>query len=86
MLAAWDGRADIDSRGEVLWREYWRQVDAKPWTIPFDANDPVMTPRGYDGSAAIVLTALTTAVNDLRGKGIPLDVPLGAAAGRAARE
>ena len=28
VLAAWDGRADIDSRGAVLWREYWRQVDA----------------------------------------------------------
>ena len=24
--AAWDGRADIDSRGEVLWREYWSRL------------------------------------------------------------
>ena len=77
MLAAWNGRADVDARGAVLWREYWRQVDAAPWTVPFDANDPVMTPRGYDGNAEIVLRALTVAVADLRGKGIPLDVPLG---------
>jgi acyl-homoserine-lactone acylase len=77
VLDAWNGRADVDSRGAVLWREYWRQVDATPWTVPFDANDPVMTPRGYDGTAEIVLRALTTAVTDLRGKGIPLDVPLG---------
>jgi acyl-homoserine-lactone acylase len=77
VLAAWNGRADVDSRGEVLWREYWRQISSPPWTTPFDASDPVNTPRGYDGTAATVLPALTAAVNDLRGKGIPLDVPLG---------
>ncbi len=35
-------RADVDSRGAVLWREYWRQVDATArGRVPFDANDPV---------------------------------------------
>jgi acyl-homoserine-lactone acylase len=77
VLAAWNGRADIDSRGAVLWREYWGQIGTPPWTVAFDANDPVMTPRGYDGNAAVVLDALGAAVLDLRAKGIPLDVPLG---------
>jgi len=77
VLDAWNGRADIDARGEVLWREYWAQIASPPWSVPFDATDPVMTPRGYDGTSATVVPALTAAVNDLRGKGIPLDVPLG---------
>ena len=40
-------RADIDSRGAVLWRETWsRLVGAGvPWTVPFDPADPVNTPR-----------------------------------------
>ena len=41
----------------MLWREYWRQVGSPPWTVAFDADDPVMTPRGYDGNAAAVLPA-----------------------------
>jgi acyl-homoserine-lactone acylase len=77
VLDAWNGRADIDARGEVLWREYWDRLSAPAWTVPFNAADPVNTPRGFNGADAQVLTALTAAVADLRAKGIPLDVPLG---------
>ena len=79
VLAAWDARADIGSRGAVLWREYWlRLIGAGvPWTTAYDPADPVSTPRGIDGADPKVLTALTAAVEDLRGKGIALDVPLG---------
>jgi acyl-homoserine-lactone acylase len=78
VLAAWDLRADVDSRGAVLWREYWSRLGAAPWAVPFDPNDPVNTPRGFDGSSPVVPAALTGAVEDLRAKGIPLDVELGA--------
>jgi acyl-homoserine-lactone acylase len=79
VLAAWDGRADVDSRGAVLWREYWTRLagGGVPWTVPFNPDDPVNTPRGLDAASPAVLTALTGAVEDLRAKGIALDVPLG---------
>src|SRR5918992_3981873 len=79
VLAAWDLRADVGSRGAVLWREYWSRLQTAgvPWTVAYDPNDPVGTPRAIDGNDAKVLTALTGAVEDLRSKGIALDAPLG---------
>ena len=79
VLGAWDLRADIGSRGAVLWREYWARLSAAgvPWANAYDPDDPVGTPNGIDGSSPNVLAALTGAVEDLRGKGIALDVPLG---------
>ena len=46
-----------------------------PWTVPFDPADPVNTPRGLDASDPKVTDALRGAVEDLRAKGIALDVP-----------
>src|SRR5215213_98724 len=79
VLAAWSGRADVASRGEVLWRETWIRLTTAgvPWTVPFDPADPVNTPRALDGNDPKLTDALRGAVEDLRAKGIPLDVPLG---------
>jgi acyl-homoserine-lactone acylase len=79
VLGAWDGRADVASRGAVLWREAWSRLSSAgiPWTVPFDPADPVNTPRGLNGSDPKVTDALRGAVEDLRAKGVPLDVPLG---------
>ena len=79
VLAAWDGHADVGSRGAVLWRETWSRLAAAgvPWKVPFDPADPVNTPRDLDGSDTKVTDALRGAVEDLRAKGIALDVPLG---------
>ncbi len=79
VLAAWSTRADIDARGAVLWREYWSRLSTAgvPWATAYDPADPVGTPAGIVGSDPKVLTALTGAVEDLRSKGIALDVPLG---------
>jgi acyl-homoserine-lactone acylase len=79
VLAAWDGHANVDSRGAVLWRETWSRLAAAgvPWTVPFDPADPVNTPRDLNGSDPKVTDALRGAVEDLRAKGIALDVPLG---------
>jgi acyl-homoserine-lactone acylase len=76
VLARWDLRADVDSRGAVLWREYWGRVSAA-WAVPFDPRDPVGTPRGFATPAPASVAALSDAVSDLRAKGIALDVPLG---------
>ncbi|HKG64781.1 MAG TPA: penicillin acylase family protein [Solirubrobacteraceae bacterium] len=79
VLAAWDGRADTGSRGAVLWREAWTRLSnaGVPWLVPFDPADPANTPRGVNASDPKLVSALRGAVEDLRAKGIALDVPLG---------
>ncbi len=77
VLEAWDGRADVGSRGAVLWRETLSRLTTSIWTVPFDPADPVNTPRGVDPANPDLVAALAAAVADLRAKGIPLDVPLG---------
>jgi acyl-homoserine-lactone acylase len=78
VLAKWNGRADLRSRGEVLWRVFWTRLRAGtiPWTQPFDYKRPLAGPAKLNGSDPAVLNALTAAVADLRSKGIPLNVAL----------
>ena len=54
----------------------WRALGV-PWKVPFDPADPVNTPRDLDSSSDAIITAIRGAVDDLRAKNIPLDVPLG---------
>lgn len=48
-LAAWDRRADTDSRGALLFDRFWRGFATLPlaeqWKVPFSAADPVNTPN-----------------------------------------
>lgn len=79
-LAAWDRRAELGSRGAVLFREFWNAADGLPdkWAIAFDPADPIRTPRGMNPSAAPAMFAmLKGAVEKMRALGIPLDRPLG---------
>lgn len=84
VLAAWDGRSDLDSRGAVLWREFMTQIRPadlpRLWATPFQAGDPLGTPRGLaaggDGGD-MALQALGRAVQILERAGLPLDTPLG---------
>jgi acyl-homoserine lactone acylase PvdQ len=53
VLASYDGRLDLESRGAVLFREFITEfsyadlIDAGAlFAEPFDATDPVGTPRG----------------------------------------
>ena len=87
VLAGWDGRYDLDSRGAVLWRELLAAVrrDVEGglgalWAEPFDPARPVETPAGLvpggpDGDP--VLAALARSVQTLTKAGLALDVPLG---------
>jgi acyl-homoserine-lactone acylase len=80
VLASWDVRDDLASRGAILFRRFWERAKGaspSPWKVPFDVQDPVNTPRGLDTSNPQVRLALGDAVNDLRSAGIPLDAPLG---------
>jgi acyl-homoserine-lactone acylase len=59
VLANWNGRADVDSRGEALWEMFF---DDSLWSVPFDPRQPLTTPRGIDGSDPEVRRAFADAV------------------------
>jgi acyl-homoserine-lactone acylase len=83
VLAAWNGRYDLDSRGAVLFREWlsqYQQADfmgrGKLYAVDFDPKDPTNTPRGLaEGDLAIA--NLKKAIQILESRKIALDVPLG---------
>lgn len=79
-LDAWDRRADLDSRGAVLFREFWNAAARIPgkWAVPFARHDPVNTPRGLAPEASAgMLAALKVAALRLQTLGIPFDGRLG---------
>jgi acyl-homoserine-lactone acylase len=62
----------------VLFREVWRQLGGPSvFATPFSKADPLGTPNGLATDRIDVPAAIRAAVQDLRSKGIALDVPLG---------
>lgn len=83
ILAAWNGRFDLESRGAVLFREWlgqFAQADflnkGKLFAVDFDPSDPVGTPRGL-APGPLALNNLAAAVRLLYARKLALDVPLG---------
>ncbi|HET7529786.1 MAG TPA: penicillin acylase family protein [Mycobacteriales bacterium] len=90
VLAKWNLREDLDSRGAVLFRRFWDRLSggnqgtvyayshvAPYWKTSFDADNAVRTPAGLNALDPEVTLALGDAIADLRKAGIPLDVALG---------
>ena len=82
VLAGWDRRVEIDSRGAFLFTTFWDKVSKRPdlWSTPFDPADPVNTPRDLNtqGEAGTkLLAALVEAAGEVEAKGIALDAPWG---------
>ena len=82
VLAGWDRRVEIDSRGAFLFTTFWDKVRERNdlWSTPFDPADPVNTPRDLNtqGEAgARLLAALVEAAGEIEAKGIALDAPWG---------
>ncbi len=90
VLALWDRKVELESRGAQLFIEFWggihkelgsefNQIIARRsfWAVDFDAADPLNTPRGIDRSRNrnLVVTALSDAVMTLEEAGIALDAP-----------
>jgi acyl-homoserine-lactone acylase len=79
ILGAWDATNDLDRVGPHIWREFWNRVNGTPnlWAVPFDAADPVHTPRDLNvGDPAVrsqVMVDLAGAVQRLADGGIPLN-------------
>ena len=78
VLESWDLRHNLDSVGAHLFQEWWRRAPADTvWLTPFDAGDPVNTPRDLDVADPQVKQALVDAVDALQELTLPLDAPLG---------
>lgn len=80
VLARWDGRADPGSRGEILWRQAYGQLDYTDswWSVPFDPAHPLTTPRDLDTAQPAVRQALADAVEFFRANHVPLNISVGA--------
>jgi acyl-homoserine-lactone acylase len=82
-IARWDRRSELDSGGSLLFREFWNRARLIPnvFATPFDAHDPLRTPRTLDIASAPVRTALLTALRDavaaLAARGFAPDVTIG---------
>ena len=83
VLADWDRKADVDSRGVHIWTEFWEQARRIPglFATPFDVADPVSTPRGLalDNIEVrnAVIAALAGAQKKLTDAGLALDARWG---------
>jgi acyl-homoserine-lactone acylase len=87
VLAAWDRKDELDSRGAQLFREFARlerppgEEDAATlagfWRIPFDPARPQTTPAGLGTSTPAPLQALAKAADRLAAAGVALDARLG---------
>ncbi|MFB7471625.1 penicillin acylase family protein [Kitasatospora sp. NPDC056184] len=81
VLAAWNGRADADSRGAVLWQEYrdaLARTRTTAWqTVPYDPARPLTTPRGIAADHPDAQRAFADAVRGLAAAGLPVDAPIG---------
>ena len=79
VLAAWDGRSDVDSVGTHIFQEFWRRAQdaAVLWETPFDPADPVGTPRDLAETSPQVVQAMRDALTYLADKGIAPATPWG---------
>jgi acyl-homoserine-lactone acylase len=80
-LAGWNLRDDRNSRGAVLWREFWTNAIQAPdvWQVPFTAAHPLTTPNTLDTARADVRHSLADAVEHLNALHVPVTAPLSAA-------
>ena len=82
VLSRWDRRFEVDSRGAYLFATFWNTARTLPklWAVPFDAADPMNTPRTLmttGDNEAKLLAALRGAVEKVRKDGIALDARWG---------
>jgi len=92
VLAGWDRRNNVNSVGAHVWTELWRRLSGTPsaglpavtnvlYAVPFNAADPVATPRALNTANASVVTRtmgeLAYTVKFYADNVIPLDRPWG---------
>ena len=88
VLAAWDRRSDLGSRGAALWREAIaafskaeQRAGGRLFAEGFDPDRPIETPRGLApapaGGPDPILDAVGRALRGLAHAGVAIDAPLG---------
>lgn len=79
VLAAWDGRSDIDSVGTHIFQEFWKRAQGVTglWQVPFDPADPVGTPRDLNELNPLVVQAMRDALAFLDEKQVAPDAAWG---------
>ena len=79
VLRAWDNTGNADARGSHVWDEFWNRIKlpaAQLYAVPFDAADPLNTPRDLRATAAAALQqAFGAAVLRVQQSGFALDAP-----------
>lgn len=86
VLRRWDRRDTLQSRGSALFAEFLRGLEAVPmtgfalapgyWRVPFDAADPVGTPRGFKPTDE-TRRLLARSLMRFQSAGVAIDAPLG---------
>lgn len=86
VLAAWDGRFDLESRGALLWREMLARFQEADFVsvgplfgVPFDATLPYSTPGGFTDDGSTILRSLARGVQTLVKAGFAVDSEVGTA-------
>ncbi len=86
VLAAWDGRFDLDSAGALLWREVLAAIRRRrlhhgrhALRHPLRPAQPYSTPGGFSEDGTTILQALARGVQTLVKAGFAVDSTLGTA-------
>ncbi len=84
VLAAWDKRSNVGSRGNQIFEEFVTRLPTVPllgteayWQVPFNESDPVNTPRDLDENNPQVIQAMKDAIAFLRSKNVPMNATWG---------
>ncbi|CAM3318404.1 penicillin acylase family protein [Nocardioides dubius] len=81
-LAKWDGHSNTTSRGYQVFQEFVTRIpdsllSGSIWKVPFDAQDPLNTPRDLDETNGNVIGAMKSAIAHLEKRKIAPDAPWG---------
>jgi acyl-homoserine-lactone acylase len=76
VLKKWDRKTDCDSRGAILFAQWWDQINPAMYKVGWDSATPVSTPDGLaDEKEAVKL--LSAAASVVLAKYGSLDIPWG---------
>ncbi len=87
VLKNWDRRANLNSVGAHVWREFWQRASTNPgglpiappsqlpvlWTTTFNANEPYTTPRDLNPVNPSIYLAFADAITAINAAGIPMN-------------
>lgn len=79
-LHDWDGHSNVGSRGYAIFEAFIARLpgtDPAMWNTPFDASDPLNTPRDLNSDDPQLIQAMTDAIQSLRDAKVPFNATWG---------